>query len=117
MFVPNFGPFGDPAALVELAEVSERAGWDGIFLWDHINWDGDSGIEGPVVDPWVTMGAIAQATSTLRMGTMITPVPRRRPWKLARETATLDALSGGRLNFGAGIGYPPDLEFGAFGEE
>ena len=115
MFVPNFGPFGDPAALVELAEVTEQAGWDGLFIWDHINWNGDS--EGPVADPWVALGAVALATTKLRIGTMITPLPRRRPWKLARETTTVDALSGGRLNLGVGLGYPPDLEFGAFGEE
>jgi alkanesulfonate monooxygenase SsuD/methylene tetrahydromethanopterin reductase-like flavin-dependent oxidoreductase (luciferase family) len=63
------------------------------------------------------MAAIAAATETLRLGTMITPLPRRRPWKLARETATLDVLSGGRLDLGVGLGYPPDLEFGMFGEE
>lgn len=115
IFLPNFGPFGDPTVLVELARETEACGWDGFYLWDHISWEGDS--NGSIVDPWVTMAAIAGATAKLRLGTMITPLPRRRPWKLARETATLDLLSGGRLDLGVGLGYPPDLEFGMFGEE
>jgi alkanesulfonate monooxygenase SsuD/methylene tetrahydromethanopterin reductase-like flavin-dependent oxidoreductase (luciferase family) len=115
LFLPNFGPFGDPEVLVELATETERSGWDGFFLWDHIAWEGDS--NGPIVDPWVSLAAIAAATSKIRLGTMITPLARRRPWKLARETTTLDRLSGGRLNLGVGLGYPPDLEFGTFGEE
>lgn len=115
VFVPNFGPFGDAEALVELAVAAEGAGWDGFFLWDHINWE--EGGTRPIVDPWVAMTAIAAATTRLRIGPMITPLPRRRPWKLARETVTLDRFSGGRLNLGVGIGYPPEMEFGAFGEE
>lgn len=115
IFLPNFGPFGDPTVLVDLARRAEARGWDGFYLWDHMAWNGDSG--GHIVDPWVTMAAIAAGTERLRLGTMITPLPRRRPWKLARETATLDRLSGGRLDLGVGLGYPPDLEFGTFGEE
>jgi alkanesulfonate monooxygenase SsuD/methylene tetrahydromethanopterin reductase-like flavin-dependent oxidoreductase (luciferase family) len=112
VFLPNFGPFADPAALVGLATETEAAGWDGLFLWDHILF-GDAQ---PVLDPWIGLTAVAAATSRLRLGALVTPVARRRPWKLARETATLDHLSGGRLVFGAGLGFPPDVEFGTFGE-
>lgn len=115
VFLPNFGPFGDPAKLVELALDAERAGWDGFFIWDHIQLDGAE--TGPIVDPWVALSAVAAATSRLRIGTMITPVARRRPWKLARETTTLDHVSDGRLTLGVGLGYPPEDEFGTFGEE
>lgn len=115
LFIPNFGPFGDPEVLVRLAVASESAGWEGFFMWDHINWEEEE--TRWIADPWIALTAIAAATSMIRFGPMITPVPRRRPWKLARETVTLDRLSGGRLNLGVGIGYPPDAEFGAFGEE
>ncbi len=111
--IPNFGDFGDPVRLVELAEAAETGGWDGFFLWDHMrDWRGG----GPVVDPWVAMAAIAQATERIRIGPMVTPVSRRRPTKLARETVTLDHLSGGRLAFGAGLGAPADLDFADLGE-
>jgi hypothetical protein len=114
VFLPNFGPFGDPQALVQLARDAERSGWDGFFIWDHIQLDAEAG---HIVDPWVALTAVAAATTTLRIGTMITPLARRRPWKVARETVTLDHFSGGRLTLGVGLGYPPDQEFGTFGEE
>jgi alkanesulfonate monooxygenase SsuD/methylene tetrahydromethanopterin reductase-like flavin-dependent oxidoreductase (luciferase family) len=114
-FVPNFGPFGDPDSLVRLALDAERSGWHGLFIWDHVQLDGAA--TGAMVDPWVALSAVAAATSSLRFGTLITPLARRRPWKLARETITLDRLSGGRLNLGVGLGYPADQEFGTFGEE
>ena len=69
-----------------------------------------------MADPWVALAAIAALTERIRIGPMITPVARRRPWKLARETTTLDHLSGGRLIFGAGLGHPPDADFDVFGE-
>jgi alkanesulfonate monooxygenase SsuD/methylene tetrahydromethanopterin reductase-like flavin-dependent oxidoreductase (luciferase family) len=109
--VPNFG---DPAHLVELGHATERAGWDGFFLWDHVLVDADHPF--PIDDPWVVLGAVAQTTERVRLGTLVTPVARRRPWKLARETVTLDHLSGGRAVLGVGLGEPPDAEFGAFGE-
>jgi alkanesulfonate monooxygenase SsuD/methylene tetrahydromethanopterin reductase-like flavin-dependent oxidoreductase (luciferase family) len=112
--IPNFGQFGEPAAVVELAQTAEAAGWDGLFIWDHIRWEHD---DWPVTDPWIALAGAAQATERLRLGTMITPPARRRPWKLARETVSLDRLSGGRLIFGAGLGWGKDTEFGAFGEE
>jgi alkanesulfonate monooxygenase SsuD/methylene tetrahydromethanopterin reductase-like flavin-dependent oxidoreductase (luciferase family) len=115
VFLPNFGPFGRPKILVELARAAEEAGWDGLFIWDHILFDAAAPHD--VVDPWVALAGIAAETSRLRIGALMTPVARRRPWKLARETASLDHLSDGRLVFGAGLGFPPDVEFGLFGEE
>jgi alkanesulfonate monooxygenase SsuD/methylene tetrahydromethanopterin reductase-like flavin-dependent oxidoreductase (luciferase family) len=112
VFVPNFGPFFDPSTLAELAVEAEQAGWDGFFLWDHIAYAESP----PVVDPWVALAAIASATDRVRIGALITPVARRRPWKLARETVSLDHLSGGRLIFGAGLGWSAPVEFAAFGE-
>jgi alkanesulfonate monooxygenase SsuD/methylene tetrahydromethanopterin reductase-like flavin-dependent oxidoreductase (luciferase family) len=99
LYVPNFGSWGDPAAMVSLATDAEASGWDGFFIWDHIG-----GFRNTMVDPWVALGAVAQATSSITLGTTVTPVPRRRPQKLARETTTLDRLSGGRLVFGVGSG-------------
>jgi alkanesulfonate monooxygenase SsuD/methylene tetrahydromethanopterin reductase-like flavin-dependent oxidoreductase (luciferase family) len=105
--VPNAG---DPSELVELAVAVERSGWDGFFLWDHLNVGPD------MHDPWVLLGGVAVRTHTLRLGTLVTPVPRRRPWKLAKEMITLDHLSHGRAALGVGLGVPADSEYGAFGE-
>ncbi len=112
--IPNFGPFGEPAAVVQMARTAEDAGWDGVFLWDHIRWEHD---RWPIVDPWIALAAAAQATSRVRLGLMVTPLNRRRPWKVARETASLDRLSQGRLIFGAGLGWGKAVEYAAFGEE
>jgi alkanesulfonate monooxygenase SsuD/methylene tetrahydromethanopterin reductase-like flavin-dependent oxidoreductase (luciferase family) len=111
--VPNFAE--DPADLIELGVAAERAGFDGFFLWDHIVFS-NTGDGPPIVDPWLVLAAVATATSRIRIGTMITPVPRRRPWQLARQTATLDVLSGGRLILGVGIGSPAYGDFGIFHE-
>jgi alkanesulfonate monooxygenase SsuD/methylene tetrahydromethanopterin reductase-like flavin-dependent oxidoreductase (luciferase family) len=91
--VPNFGE--DPRQLIELGVAAERAGFDGYFLWDHIVFS-NTGDGPPILDPWLILGAVAAGTSRIKLGTMITPVPRRRPWQLARQTATLDRMSGGR---------------------
>src|SRR5262245_9054171 len=115
MYVPNFGTFGQVSTVVELAKAAEQAGWDAFFLWDHLLPDADSA-HGPVADPWIALTAIASATSRLRFGALITPVPRRRPWKLARETVTLDHYSAGRLVVGAGIGGDWWREYSAVGE-
>ena len=105
LYMPNFG-FGDPGTLVALARDAEAAGWDGFFIWDHI-----AGYDNTMCDPWVALGAVAQATQRIRIGTTVTPVPRRRPHKLARETVTIDRLSSGRLVFGVGSGEgPPEYE-------
>jgi alkanesulfonate monooxygenase SsuD/methylene tetrahydromethanopterin reductase-like flavin-dependent oxidoreductase (luciferase family) len=111
--VPNFAE--DPAELIELGVAAERAGFDGFFLWDHIVFS-DSGDGPPIADPWLVLAVIATRTSRIKLGTMITPVPRRRPWQLARECTTLDVLSGGRLILGVGIGSPAYGDFGIFHE-
>jgi probable F420-dependent oxidoreductase len=111
IYLPNFGPFGDAQALADLARDAEQAGWDGFFLWDHITWEHQ-----PVVDPWVGLAAVAMRTERIRIGTTVTPLPRRRPWKLAREAVSLDHLSGGRLILGVGIGAGR-LEWDDLGEE
>jgi alkanesulfonate monooxygenase SsuD/methylene tetrahydromethanopterin reductase-like flavin-dependent oxidoreductase (luciferase family) len=100
---------------VTIAREAERAGWDGVFLWDHINIFGETPVD--LADPWVLLTLIASATERIAIGPMVTPVPRRRPWVLARQTATLDRVSNGRLILGVGLGFPPDTEFTNFGEE
>jgi alkanesulfonate monooxygenase SsuD/methylene tetrahydromethanopterin reductase-like flavin-dependent oxidoreductase (luciferase family) len=110
--VPCFAD--DPADLVELGIAAERAGLDGYFLWDHLVHADSQGAP-PVVDPWQVLAVVAARTSRIRLGTMITPVARRRPWKLAKEVTTLDLLSGGRVILGVGLGAP-DNEFSLFGE-
>jgi alkanesulfonate monooxygenase SsuD/methylene tetrahydromethanopterin reductase-like flavin-dependent oxidoreductase (luciferase family) len=112
-FAVNTPPFAEPAALVDLAVVAERAGWDAFFMWDHIVVD-RKGVE--IVDPWVTLGAIATRTERIRLGTCVSPLARRRPQKVARETTTLDRLSGGRLVLGVGLGVP-DVDYTTFGED
>ena len=101
--VPCFA--GDPAELVRLGIDAERAGLDGFFLWDHLVHS-DTGEGPPIVDPWQVLAVVAAGTSKIRLGTMITPVARRRPWKLAKEITTLDLLSGGRAILGVGLGAP-----------
>lgn len=110
--VPNFGAFADIRRLSELAKEAEDNGWDGFFLWDHVHFGRQ-----PTVDPWVALTSLALATNRIRIGTMITPLPRRRPTKLAREAVSIDQLSNGRLILGVGLGAPPDHEFTRVGEE
>jgi alkanesulfonate monooxygenase SsuD/methylene tetrahydromethanopterin reductase-like flavin-dependent oxidoreductase (luciferase family) len=111
--IPNIGDaFGDPHFAADLAVEAEAAGWDGFFVWDHIGADWDW----VVSDPWVTLAAIAVRTTTLVIGTGVTPLPRRRPWKLARETVTLDRLARGRVRLGVGIGTDAEHEYSCFDE-
>jgi alkanesulfonate monooxygenase SsuD/methylene tetrahydromethanopterin reductase-like flavin-dependent oxidoreductase (luciferase family) len=112
--LPNFGPYADPRTVAGLAADAEAAGWDGLFVWDHVTFIKAWKLE--IGDPWIILTAAALATERIRLGTMVTPVPRRRPSKLARETTTLDRLSGGRLVLGVGLGAPPEDEYGTFGE-
>lgn len=115
VYLPNFGVFGDARVMANLAREAEAAGWDGFFVWDHIaNRAGDGGTV-DVVDPWVGLAAVAMSTQQMRIGTTVTPLPRRRPWKLARETVSLDRLSGGRLILGVGTGLG-DAEWDDLGE-
>jgi alkanesulfonate monooxygenase SsuD/methylene tetrahydromethanopterin reductase-like flavin-dependent oxidoreductase (luciferase family) len=116
IFVAPFEELSEPALVVELAQRAERRGWDGFFLWDHVAY------REPVralADPWVTLAAVAVATERMLLGPLVTPLPRRRPHQLARETATLDRLSGGRLVLGVGLGSERSGEFDPdrFGEE
>lgn len=110
--LPAFGDLSDARTLADLAREAEDAGWDGFFLWDHMLTD--PGV--PVADPWIALTAIAMKTERIRLGALVTPLPRRRPWKFARETATLDRLSNGRLIVGVGIGGDFWSEYSAFGE-
>lgn len=110
--VPNGGDFADPRRIATLAADAEAAGWDGFFLWDHVirrqPWQA-------MIDPWVALAAVAVATDRIILGPMVTPLARRRTSVLARQTATLDVLSGGRSRLGVGLGAPDD-EFTRFGE-
>lgn len=101
---------GDPRTLADLAQLAEDAGWDGIFLEDYItHWLGKE-----TYDPWICLAAMAMRTTRIRIGVTVTPLPRRRPWKLAREALTLDHLSNGRVIVGVGLGSAQD--FDQFGE-
>jgi alkanesulfonate monooxygenase SsuD/methylene tetrahydromethanopterin reductase-like flavin-dependent oxidoreductase (luciferase family) len=112
--VPNFGDFADPRVVAGLARRAEEAGWDGLFVWDHVTHRKE--LRRAIADPWVLLTAAALATERIRLGTMITPVARRRVSKLAREVTTLDRLTGGRMVLGVGLGAPIPDEFGSFGE-
>jgi alkanesulfonate monooxygenase SsuD/methylene tetrahydromethanopterin reductase-like flavin-dependent oxidoreductase (luciferase family) len=112
LYLPNFGVEHSARALAGLAHEAEEAGWDGFFVWDHVI---NEAMGVPLVDVWVALTAITMATSRIRLGATVTPVPRRRPWKLARETVSIDHLSNGRLTLGVGLGAPN--EYTAFGED
>jgi alkanesulfonate monooxygenase SsuD/methylene tetrahydromethanopterin reductase-like flavin-dependent oxidoreductase (luciferase family) len=114
IYLPNFGAFADPRLLAEIAWDAEQANWDGCFIWDHLV----RSIVTPVVDPWIALSAIAMKTSRIKIGALVTPLARRRPWKLARETVSLDHLSQGRLIFGIGLGGASgqSVEWENFGE-
>jgi alkanesulfonate monooxygenase SsuD/methylene tetrahydromethanopterin reductase-like flavin-dependent oxidoreductase (luciferase family) len=115
IFVPPFGELADPRAIIDIAVAAEQSGWDGLFVWDHVlshidgNWE--------IADPWVALAGAAACTSRIRLGPMVTPVPRRRILKLARETVTLDRLSRGRLTLGLGTGGDLGREYSAVGED
>ncbi|WP_068270889.1 LLM class flavin-dependent oxidoreductase [Aldersonia kunmingensis] len=109
-YTPNFDFFGDATVLAELAAEAEVAGWDGFFIWDHLQF-----IE-PVADPWIALTAMALRTKSIRLGPLVTPVPRRHIGKLAREVLTLDRLSNGRLTLGVGAGYPHLPDYVSFGD-
>ncbi len=98
-------PKGNARTAANWAREAEQAGWDGFFVWEPV-WGHD---------PWVLLAAVAMVTEKIRLGTMLTPLPIRKPWKLASETATLDNLSGGRLILSVGLGAP-DTGFASFGE-
>ncbi len=101
LWFPLFDELSDPLVVMRLAAEAEEAGWHGVFVWDHLWWRAPVSHVG---DPWITLAGIAGATETVRLGPMVSPLPRRRPAKVARETVTLDRLSRGRLVLGVGIG-------------
>jgi hypothetical protein len=116
LYMPNYGKIlGYANNLADLANRAEECGWDGFFIFDHIL--AEKPTKNPMVDPWIALSAIAMKTEKIKFGTTVTPLPRRRPWKLARETVTLDHLSKGRLILSIGLGTPADVEYGSFGEE
>ena len=104
------GEYSNPILIAELASLAEQSGWDGFFIWD-----GMGGTQ-PTADPWVTLSVMGSFTSKIRIGTAVTPIARRRPWKLARETTSVDCISKGRLTLGVGLGDPPSTEYQQFGE-
>src|SRR5438105_730765 len=110
--IPNFGEYADPRLMLDIARDAEAAGWDGLFLWDHMLWTYPE--PQPVADCWTLLSAIAAATERIKLGPMITPVARYMPWRLAREAATVDHLSGGRLVLGVGIGGDWFGDYSAF---
>jgi alkanesulfonate monooxygenase SsuD/methylene tetrahydromethanopterin reductase-like flavin-dependent oxidoreductase (luciferase family) len=101
LWLPLFEELADPRVVARLAADAEEWGWHGVFVWDQLRWR--EPIK-QVADPWITLAAIAAATEEVMLGPMVTPLARRRPAKVARETATLDRLSGGRLILGVGLG-------------
>ncbi len=98
-------PRGSARLAADFAHEAELAGWDGFFVWEPI-WG---------IDAWMSLAAAAMQTHRIRLGTMVTPPSRRRPWKLAGETATLDQLSQGRAILSVGLGAI-DTGFAEFGE-
>jgi alkanesulfonate monooxygenase SsuD/methylene tetrahydromethanopterin reductase-like flavin-dependent oxidoreductase (luciferase family) len=114
LYLPPFGALADPHALVDVAVAAEEAGWDGVYLWDHIIRPPHDPDE--IADTWLALAAIAAATERIRLGPMVTPLVRRRPQKVAREIVTLDRLADGRLTVGLGLGVNTGRELEAFDE-
>jgi alkanesulfonate monooxygenase SsuD/methylene tetrahydromethanopterin reductase-like flavin-dependent oxidoreductase (luciferase family) len=111
---------GDPLFVLELAELAEASGWDGVFLEDYVVFQGNPAA--PTCDTFSLLAAIGVRTERIRLGTTVTPLTRRRPWVVARQAATIDRLSQGRMILGVGLGdtgesVGTDASFTHFGEE
>ena len=118
--LPNMRECSDPRLLAELAHEAEESGWDGVFIFDSLyssSWSTEGGGPPPTADPWISLAAMAAATERVRLGPMIAPLSRHKPWKLARETVTLDHLSNGRLTLPVGLGSVEDGGYRNVGEE
>jgi alkanesulfonate monooxygenase SsuD/methylene tetrahydromethanopterin reductase-like flavin-dependent oxidoreductase (luciferase family) len=112
--LPIVDELADPGLLAQLAVEAETAGWDGVFVWDHVYYREPVKA---VTDPWIALAAIAVNTSSVVLGPMVTPLARRRPHVVARQVAALDQLSQGRVIFGTGLGLDASGgEFTRFGE-
>ena len=114
LFLPPFDSLADPRIVADLAVAAERTGWDGVFVWDHVRY---SPPVAAIADPWICCAAIAARTERILFGPMVTPLPRRRPHIVARQAASLDLLSGGRLVLGFGSGDDWLGEMSRFGDE
>ena len=102
----------EPSALVDIGVAAEASGWDGVFLWHHVVGTPDFAV--PMSDAWVVLGALAARTERVVLGTTVTALPRHQPQEVARQTVTVDRLSGGRMVLGVGLGEPPS-EYTAIG--
>ena len=113
LFLPAFDVLADPRVFADVAMRAEEAGWDGIFVWDHLLY------AEPVTetaDPWICLAAAAMVTERIELGIMVTPLSRRRPHIVAKQAATLDRLSNGRLILGFGLGDDGGARDGGGGE-
>jgi alkanesulfonate monooxygenase SsuD/methylene tetrahydromethanopterin reductase-like flavin-dependent oxidoreductase (luciferase family) len=115
LHVPDFGAFGDARVLAGLARDAEASGWHGLFLWDHLLFCEPD--HNDHVDPWVALTAVAASTEHLMLGTVVTPLARRLPWEVARQTVSLQNFSNGRLVLGVGLGDPVEWDFRFFGDD
>lgn len=106
------GELADPKVVAGVAVLAEEAGWDGVFVWDHL-WNRTLA---PFADPFVTLAAIALATDRVRIGTLVTALSRRRPQLVAQSTTSLDRVSDGRMVLGLGLGVDSHGEYSAFDE-
>jgi alkanesulfonate monooxygenase SsuD/methylene tetrahydromethanopterin reductase-like flavin-dependent oxidoreductase (luciferase family) len=112
--LPIFDQLADPILLAELAESAEAAGWDGVFIWDHLRYRAPAT---SATDPWIALAAMAARTERVLLGPMVTPLARRRPQVVARQVVALDHLSGGRVVLGVGVGQDTSgEEYVGFGE-
>jgi alkanesulfonate monooxygenase SsuD/methylene tetrahydromethanopterin reductase-like flavin-dependent oxidoreductase (luciferase family) len=110
----HFNELADPKLVIEFAIEAEKAGWDGIFLPDHLLYDRKT--VPSITDTWILLSAIAAKTKKIKIGTCVSALPRYHPWQFAKLSATLDILSNGRLILGIGLGGPA-VEYETFGEK
>jgi len=113
IYAPNLGKASTPLTYARLARQAEVSGWDGFFIWDHIlEWN----LRVPIFDAFTVLAAVATSTKHIRIGTTVTPLPRLKPWIVAKQTATLDHLSNGRMVLGVGLGGKESTDYARFGE-